>query len=255
MIRKISATALALVVLLTFLPIFALLGQSLQTHDECFLPGVGVAQYVEIIANPQYWNNYRNSLILTIGSLVFAMPIGILAGMLMALSRRRWQKRLVILYFIAMMMPFQVIMLPLFQLAVQANLHDTHAVIILLNAFSPLAALVCWALIRQIGDAQWDAALLDTSSLGVIILRIILPQVFPGLVTLALLLWSEAWNMVEQPLILLPSKELQPLSVYYNDILSNPAGYAGAVIYALPIVICYILGSLVWQAKQRAACR
>ena len=69
------------------------------------------------------------------------MPIGILAGMLIAFSRRKSQKRLMVLYFIALMMPFQVIMLPLFQLAVQAKLHDTHASIILLNTFAPLSAL------------------------------------------------------------------------------------------------------------------
>lgn len=241
MTKKISTLVLTMVGLLTLLPIVMLLWQSIQTFDENFMPVLGIKQYTETIANPWYWNNYKNSLILTIGSLVFAMPIGILAGMLIAFSRRKSQKRLMVLYFIALMMPFQVIMLPLFQLAVQAKLHDTHASIILLNTFAPLSALVCWALIRQIDDEQWDAVLLETNSSFVIITKIILPQIAPGLMALALLLWSEAWNMVEQPLILLPSKELQPLSIYYNDILSNASGYAGAVLYALPVIVIYAI--------------
>lgn len=241
MTRKISTVVLAAVGLLTLLPIVLLLWQSLQTYDENYMPMLGLTQYTETIANPWYWNNYRNSLILTLGSLVFAIPIGILAGTLMAFVRRKGQKRLMVLYFIALMMPFQVIMLPLFQLAVQTRLYDTHVSIILLNAFAPLGALVCWALIRQIDDEQWDAVLLETSSSFVVTTRIILPQIAPGLMALALLLWSEAWNMVEQPLILLPSKELQPLSIYYNDILSSASGYAGAVLYALPVIVIYAI--------------
>lgn len=243
MTKRISTVVLVLVGLLTLLPIVMLLWQSIQTYDENLTPVLGITQYTETIANPWYWNNYKNSLILTIGSLVFAMPIGILAGMLIAFSRRKSQKRLMVLYFIALMMPFQVIMLPLFQLAVQAKLHDTHASIILLNTFAPLSALVCWALIRQIDDEQWDAVLLETNSSFVIITKILLPQITPGLMALVLLSWSESWNMVEQPLILLPSKALQPLSIYYNDILNSDSGGAGAVIYALPMVLIYITSS------------
>lgn len=245
MTKKISTVVLVLVTLLTLIPIVLLLWQSIQTYNENFMPVIGVTQYTETIANPWYWNNYENSLILTIGSLLFAMPIGIFSGMLIAFSRRKWQKWLMVLYFIALMMPFQVIMLPLFQLAVQVKLYDTHAAIILLNTFAPLSALVCWVLVRQVGHEQWDAVLLETNSSFVIIRKIILPQIAPGLMVLALLLWSEAWNMVEQPLILLPSKELQPLSIYYNDILNSSSGYAGAVIYALPVIVIYVISSSV----------
>ncbi len=251
MTRRISTAVLALVAFLTLLPIMMLLWQSMHSTGENGMPVISIAQYAETMANPLFWNNYRNSLILTIGSLVFSLPVGILSGLLLAFCRRKRQKRLMTLYFIAMMMPFQVIMLPLFQLAVQAKLYDTHLSIILLNAFTPLAALVCWALIRQIDDEQWDAVLLETNSLRVILLRIILPQIMPGLMALALLLWSEAWNMVEQPLILLPSKALQPLSIYYNDILSSASGYAGAVLYALPVLVCYVVGSPALQAYRK----
>lgn len=243
MTKKISTVVLVLVTLLTLMPIVLLLWQSIQTYDENFMPAIGVTQYTETIANPWYWNNYKNSLILTIGTLVFAVPIGILAGMLIAFGRRKWQNWLIVLYFIALMVPFQVIMLPLFQLAVQVKLYDTHAAIILLNTFTPLSALFCWVLVRQIDHEQWDAVLLETNSSFVIIRKIILPQIAPGLMVLALLLWSETWNMVEQPLILLPSKELQPLSIYYNDILNSSSGYAGAVIYALPVIFIYVISS------------
>ncbi len=238
MTRKVSAVALALAAALTLLPIALLLWQSIQTHD-----GIGLNQYEDILANPRYWNNYKNSLILTLGSLACALPVGVLTGMWMAFARRR----VLAMYFLAMMLPFQVIMLPLFQLAVQAGLRDTHAAIILLNAFAPLSALVCWAFIRQMDQAQWDAVLLETNSAFVIITKILLPQMVPGLLALVLLVWSECWNMVEQPLILLQSEALQPLSLYCNDILGNPSGPAGAVLYALPVLVMY--GGFAWVGK------
>lgn len=239
--KRIVNTVLVFAVLLTLLPAILLLVQSLYTYDKDGVMQVGFAQYAEIFQNARYWNNYKNSLILTVWSLVLALPIGILSGLLLAFRTRRWEKRLMLLYFIALMMPFQVIMLPLFQIAVETGLYDTHASIILLNMFAPLGVLVCWMLIKQIDSEQWDAVLLETSSVFAIIRRIILPQIAPGLLALAILLWSEAWNMVEQPLILLPDKSLQPLSIYYNDILNSGASYAGSVLYAMPVLMLFLL--------------
>ncbi len=248
MVKRISRGALLLAALLTLVPIVLLLWQSLQVYENGVHTGVGAAQYADIFRNRRYWQNYGNSLILTAGSLLPALPVGVLGGAAIAMNRK-WQKGAIILCFLALMMPFQVTMLPLFQMAVQSRVYDTHFAIMLLNTFAPLGILVCWALIRQIDGEQWDAALLETGSLRVVILRIILPQIMPGLLALALLLWSEAWNMVEQPLILLPSPEKQPLSIYYNDILRAPSGYAGAVLYALPVLMICALWSVC------AACR
>lgn len=47
--------------------------------------------------------------------------------------------------------------------------------------------------------------------------------------------------MVEQPLILLSDKALQPLSIYYNDIPDSSGSYAGSVLYALPVLALFLL--------------
>lgn len=242
MSKRIGNAVLVFAALLTLLPALLLLAQSLAVYDaERDMTYFSFGQYVEIFQNARYWNNYRNSLILTVWSLVLALPIGVLSGLLLAFRTRRWERRLMLLYFIALLMPFQVIMLPLFQLAVETGLYNSHASIILLNTFAPLGVLVCWVLIKQIDTEQWDAVLLETSSVFAIIRRIILPQIAPGLLALTILLWSEAWNMVEQPLILLSDKSLQPLSIYYNDILDSSGSYAGSVLYALPVLALFLL--------------
>lgn len=245
--KKISRAVLVLAAAVTLLPAAALGWLSLQTGN-----GVGFDQYGAIWMDKTYWLHYGNSLKLTVLSLLLALPPALAAGLMLAMRRR---KGMVLAYFIALLMPFQVVTLPLFQLAIQTGLYDTHGVIILLSAFAPLGVLVCWVLMEQIPAEQWDAALLDTSSLGVIAVRIILPQILPGLGALCILLWSESWNMVEQPLILLQTRELMPLSLIYNDIRSSADNCAGAVLYALPIGGMYLLAAGAMALKRLAGAK
>ena len=82
---------------------------------------------------------------------------------------------------------------------------------------------------------------MDTVSHWVIYMRIILPQLIPGLCVLGLLCFVEVWNLVEQPLILLPDETLLPASLSLNDLeLKETEPYAGAVLYSVPVLLIYI---------------
>ena len=96
----------------------------------------------------------------------------------------------------------------------------------------------------QLSQADFRRALHGASFWVSAALRlVILPQILPGLAVLGLLVFADTWNMVEQPLILLPTPEKRPLSLAFNDILKTNTDYlyAGSALYALPIVAVYFL--------------
>ena len=65
-----------------------------------------------------------------------------------------------------------------------------------------------------------------------------------ALVSVAMLVFIDYWNMVEQPLILLSDAEMHPLSVFLSKINSGEIGLAFAVatIYMVPSLLVFLYG-------------
>ena len=141
---------------------------------------------------------------------------------------------------ITLLLPFQSVMVSVFRLSKWTGIYDSPWAVILLQAFSPLGPLTVWFFLRAIPDDNWEAALLDTASQLTVFLRAILPQLLPALSVLMLLCFAEAWNLVEQPLILLQDESLLPASVSLNDLeLHGVSPHAGAVVYSTPVLLLY----------------
>ena len=109
---------------------------------------------------------------------------------------------------------------------------------------SSLAASMRLLGMRRIPVSQIEAAKLDGSSEWQIFTRIYLPQCRSALYSIAILVFIDYWNMVEQPLILLENAELQPLSVYLSTINAGEIGLAFAVatIYMIPSLLLFLHG-------------
>ncbi|MBF1041269.1 MAG: carbohydrate ABC transporter permease, partial [Lachnospiraceae bacterium] len=74
--------------------------------------------------------------------------------------------------------------------------------------------------------------------------QICLPLCKSGLFSIAILIFIDYWNMVEQPLILLSDEEMHPLSVFLSKINSGEISlaFAVAVIYMIPPLFMFLYG-------------
>jgi multiple sugar transport system permease protein len=77
-----------------------------------------------------------------------------------------------------------------------------------------------------------------------ILTRICLPMCKSALYSIAILVFIDYWNMVEQPLILLSDETLHPLSIFLSRINSGEVGLAFAVatIYMVPCLFLFLHG-------------
>jgi multiple sugar transport system permease protein len=77
-----------------------------------------------------------------------------------------------------------------------------------------------------------------------IFIKICLPLCKSALFSVAILLFIDNWNMVEQPLILLSDSEKYPLSVFLSKINAGEIGVAFAVatIYMIPSLLLFLYG-------------
>ncbi len=265
--KKAPGLLLAFFLTLFLLPVGALVFLSFlppQTAQAVFeqkaAPGMlrlTLEQFACALGDDAYGRQFRNSILITGASLAFAMPVALGAGLFLSRLPRRWQRPLLILYVLSLLSPFQIIMLPVYRLSLMCGLYDSYFSVILLNTFSPIGPLTVCVLLRTVDDSQWEAASLETDSALQILRHVLLPQIAPGMGALALLFFAQVWNMVEQPLILLPDERLRPLSTAFNDIVRGNTDYAfsGALLYALPVLAFYLTAAALSARARRSAAR
>jgi multiple sugar transport system permease protein len=89
-----------------------------------------------------------------------------------------------------------------------------------------------------------EAASIDGASEWQIFSQICFPLCKSGLISIAILVFIDYWNMVEQPLILLTNDELHPLSVFLSKINAGEISlaFAVAVIYLVPPLLIFLYG-------------
>ena len=92
-------------------------------------------------------------------------------------------------------------------------------------------------------DELFEAAQVDGAGALRCYFHIALPVCRPAIGAALALSFADCWNLVEQPMTYLSQRvELQPLSVMFNQLVSESSGveFAGAVLYILPALFVYL---------------
>ena len=121
---------------------------------------------------------------------------------------------------------------------------DTRWAIWLPGIFSPFAVYLLTKYMRRIPFSMIEAAKIDGAGEWQIFTKICVPLCKGALCSVAILVFIDYWNMVEQPLILLSNEEMHPLSVFLSKINSGEIGLAFAVatIYMVPSLLVFLYG-------------
>ncbi len=203
--------------------------------------GEGWCAYTDFfIWNPRYVNALVNSLIVSFGASFGTIIVSILAAYVFSKEKFKGRDILFYIYIIVMMMPFQVTVLPQYIISGKLGIYDTLFTLILPGIFSPFAVFLLTQVIKSLPDELLEAARLDTSSTIRIIINIVVPAIKSGIICAWALTFTELWNSVAEPLILIENKERLPLSVMLNEIEAGDVlGYAAVALFALLPFLIY----------------
>lgn len=211
-----------------------------------FIPDkVSFSQYITaLFKSPDYLIKFWNSMILVVPIVILQVSVAAVAAYGFTRWRGRIRSFLFFFYVILMLMPYQVTLVPNYLVSSWLHLIDTRWAIIFPGAFAPFSVFLLTKFMRRIPVSLIEAAKLDGSSEWQIFTQICLPQCRSALYSIAILVFIDYWNMVEQPLILLPDTLKQPLSVYLSTINANEVGvaFAVAVIYMIPALLLFLHG-------------
>ena len=211
-----------------------------------FIPDkVTFHQYISVlIRSPDYLLKFWNSVILTVPVVLLQLAVASVTAYGFTRWRGKVRSLLFFFYVILMLMPTQVTLVPNYLVSDWIGILNTRWAIILPGAFAPFSVFLLTKSMRRIPASLIEAAKLDGSSEWQIFKDICLPQCRSALYSIAILVFIDYWNMVEQPIILLPDAEKQPLSVYLSTINSSEVGLAFAIatIYMVPSLLLFLHG-------------
>lgn len=211
-----------------------------------FIPDqVTFDQYVTVLLkSPDYLLKFWNSMILVVPIVIFQLLVALLAAYGFTRYRGRVREIIFFSYIILMLMPYQVTLVPNFLVSEWLNILDTNWAIWLPGIFSPFAVFLLTKYMRRIPFGILEAAKVDGAGEWQIFRYICVPLCKGALTSVAILVFIDYWNMVEQPLILMSDSDMHPLSVFLSKINSGEIALAFAVasIYLIPTLLVYLYG-------------
>ncbi|MCL2717929.1 MAG: carbohydrate ABC transporter permease [Lachnospiraceae bacterium] len=211
-----------------------------------FIPDiVSFSQYnTVLLRSPDYLVKFWNSVILVVPIVVFQLTLATLAAFGFTRYQGRIKELIFFFYIILMLMPYQVTLVPNFLVSDWLNLLDTRWAIWLPGIVSPFAVFLLTKYMRKIPIAYMEAAQIDGAGEWQLFMRIALPLCKGAIGSVAILVFIDYWNMVEQPLILISDSMYHPLSVFLSKIKEAEIGLAFAVatIYMVPPILVFLYG-------------
>ncbi|SEE63689.1 carbohydrate ABC transporter permease [Jiangella alba] len=192
-----------------------------------------------------------NSGIFTGGVILGTVVFGVLAGYALAVLRWRGRGTTFALALLVQVVPFQLLMIPLYVLiARDYGLADSYLGMILPFAINSTAVIVFRQYFLQLPRELFDAAAVDGAGDLRTLWNVALPLVRPVLLTVVLITFIGPWNEFLWPFLITKDQSMQPLAVSLANYISNVAAsaanpfgavLAGAVVLAAPAVVLFIV--------------
>ena len=199
-----------------------------------------LSQYAALVGNPFYFHYLFNSMKLLIPIVLFNLIFSLLAAYGLTRIGRKIRNSLILAFAVTMLLPLQAIIVPHYMVASFLSLNP-YLSIVLPAIFNPLGTVILFQFCRAIPAELTEAAKIDGAGHIRILLNIVYPLMQNGIITLAVLLSVEYWNIIDQAVVFINSVYDQPLSVYLVEIAKDNmcVVFASSVIFMLPMLLIY----------------
>ncbi|WGF88556.1 carbohydrate ABC transporter permease [Marinivivus vitaminiproducens] len=253
--RVLHALGLTLVIAFTLFPFYWMVTSSLKEQTDLlasppvwlFTPTL--SHYADVFADDRVLGAVGNSLIIAIATTIFAVALGAPAAYALARFEFRGKNDLWFWFISNRMISPIVLALPIYLLAIQLRLLDTHLVLILiyLTFNLPIVVWICTDQFRSIPKELEQAARLEGASQFVIFRKIYVPLGLPGIAVSAIFSFIFSWNELLYALVL-TRRDVQTAPVIATSYMSGyelPWGkiMATGTVIVLPVTIFALLVS------------
>ncbi len=221
----------------------------LQLNPTFFPQRFTLDSYSTVLNDPEFplWSLFRNSVIVSTVVTISVLFTSTLAGYVFAKFRFFGKGFWFVLILASLMVPFQVVVIPLYLIIRDLNLFNTLYALIIPNLISPFGIYLMRQFIEGLPTALIEAGRIDGASEFTIYARIIVPQVLPALTALGIFTFKWMWNDYLWPLVAINDLAHETLALGMAQFAVGQHGtrfdltLAVATLSALPIVLLFVV--------------
>jgi len=232
--------------------------QSVDRPDETLLSLVNSAtpskvfgprfeNFSEVVTEKNLGRSLTNTMLVTIAVVTGQILTSILGGYAFARIQFKGRGAIFMVYLGSVMIPFVVLIIPLFELMLDFNWTDNLVALIVPFIFSAYGTFLMRQFFLGIPQEIEEAALLDGASRSLILWKVMVPLARPAIATLATFGFLYAWNSFFWPLVIINSGN--PDNGMLSLTLSTLGGrsstdtnlvFAGAVLAMTPPILVFL---------------
>lgn len=196
------------------------------------------------------WQHTVNSLIVSLGTVVLTVVVSVLAGYGFSRYRFPLKNVLFVLIIATLMIPFQSILTPLFIMLAKLGLNNSlfGLTLIYVTLQLPFSVFMMRNAFDAVPKEIEEAARIDGARDLRLLVRVLLPLVMPGVATVSIFAFLNAWNEFLAALVLLSSNENYTLPVLMTAVRAGRLGainwgavQAGVTVMVVPCLFVFLL--------------
>lgn len=239
---------------LWLIPVLASLLTSLRTMDDIAITGfwaipreISFANFGQALVEARVKDYLINSAYITLPSLFFTLFLSSLTAYALARFKFRLNLPIYFMFVAGTMLPFQILLLPVFRLSNTLGNYNTHWALIFIHTTFQMGfcTFVLRNFMRTVPSEIFEAARVDGCSEFKIYWRIMLPLSLPAMASLATLEFTWIFNDYIWAIVLLNKQSLMPatagLATLRGQFTTNwPVITAGALLSTIPTLIVFV---------------
>ena len=249
--RRFSLVVYALLILI---PLLVVLLTSVKTLQETFANPLGFPEgglkfenYVAIFQEQTMAGYFMNSTIVTLFSVVLTLLFASMVAYGITRLNNWIGNVLFALFTLGMMIPAQVIMVPLYSLMIDFGLTNSLVGLILVNISStlPIAVFILTGFMKTLPRELFEASTIDGAGNWQMFAKIAMPLSLPSLSATAIFLFVMHWNDLLYPLLFITDNAYKTLPLalleFQGQYSTNyPMLFTGVIIASAPMVVAYV---------------
>ncbi|MBE9214354.1 carbohydrate ABC transporter permease [Plectonema cf. radiosum LEGE 06105] len=238
------AVIILLPLIVVFLTSFATTG---TTQDVLPKNGSYVTNYRDAWGRGKFLIAFANSTLVAVCVTSFQIITSALAGYALARLKFRGRSLLLLIVLATLVIPFQLLVIPVFLVLKWGHLINTYWALILPTAANGFGIFLLRQYFQSIPVELEEAAAIDGANRLQILWQVMLPLARPALVTLFLFTFIGEWNDLFKPLVFTTKPELRTvqlaLAEFQEQFTNNwPLLMAAVTIATVPVMLLFLIG-------------
>ncbi|MGB3405067.1 MAG: carbohydrate ABC transporter permease [Microcoleaceae cyanobacterium] len=233
--------------ILVLLPLGVVLWKSLSGVGDTGMSALTFAYYQQAWQRGNFLLAFANSTFVALAVTALQVITSALAGYALARLQFRGRQLVLLLVIATLVIPFQLLVIPIFLVLKWGHLLNTYGALILPTAVNGFGIFLMRQYFITIPKELEEAATLDGANRWQVLWKVLIPCSRPALVTLFLFTFIGEWNDLFKPLVFTTRPELRTvqlaLAEFQEQFTSDWSLLMAAVVIAtLPVLILFLIG-------------